>query len=224
MDADEEIFDEILNHVNLEGDFTIMEHGIASGNTLCAILNRLIARNKLPKQVIGFDSFTGLCQEEEGVSRQNDWFPTAFNLLDENLGNKKLSKKASTWNEAYGMLLDRFAEYEKYNIWVKLVKGFYSDTLNRKAVEDYHIRPATFVNIDVDLYISAKQVLEFLFQNKLLANGAIIRYDDWTMRNVEEGVGGESKAHNEIVKKYHANFELIRKSATDAVFRFMGVE
>ncbi len=221
MDQDEQVFDRVLNHVNLDGDFTILELGTASGNTLCAILNMLVSQNKIPKQVIAFDSWEGLPVEDPDTPRQSDWHPSAFNLLYENQNNKKLSKKATTPEEAFQLLLDRFAEYESYGINIQLVKGFYEKTLNEGTLEIYKIKPATFVNIDCDLYISAKQALEFLFKNDLLAEDCIVRYDDWDMIGLREGEAGESKAHNEMVQKYRVSFELIEKGR-DALFKYKG--
>ena len=70
------------------------------------------------------------------------------------------------------------------------------------------MRPALFVDIDCDLYSSAYQGLDWMFQNRLIAQGTIIGYDDWGIR----GDFGEKRAHREIAAKYNATFRAVPKS------------
>ena len=59
-------------------------------------------------------------------------------------------------------------------------------------------RPALYVDIDVDLYSSTYQALEWLAQFGLLVPGTIIGYDDW----VTGGENGEQRAHKDILEKF----------------------
>ncbi len=198
----------------------VFEFGVASGNTLLSILRCFANRGKLPSQIIGFDSFKGLPQEAANIPRSGDWFEGAFNLFHEFKNNNELTQKPNVDNvyDAIQFVKSRFSEYGDL---VQFVIGFYEDSLNKKTIEDFKIKPASFVNIDVDLYISAKQVLEFLLENNLLLEDAVLRYDDWTGTN--EYAGGESLAHKEAIEKYGAVFEGLGTNCPwSRVFRYKG--
>lgn len=79
--------------------------------------------------------------------------------------------------------------------------------MNKDCIQRYNIGKVGFVNIDVDLYSSTCQVLDFLFQNQLLSPGTIIRYDDW--RTGAEWETGNSKAHQEKRNEYNAIFRRV---------------
>lgn len=195
-----------------------MQFGVASGNTLLAILDNFKAIGCLPNRAFGFDSFVGLPDEAQGVPRHNDWVKGAFNLIDEINSNKKIDSETNNIYDALSVLVDRFPQ--EYIEILCFVAGFYSDTLDSGAVKQWDIKPASFVDIDCDLYISAKQALDFIFENHLVADNCIIRYDDWY--GTAEGVGGESKAHYETVEKYNAVFERLPSVGQDAIFRYKG--
>ena len=57
---------------------------------------------------------------------------------------------------------------------VRLVKGLFEDSL--PAFLDEHPEPAAFINIDSDLYSSAKTVLELL--EGRFQNGTILTFDE----------------------------------------------
>jgi len=217
--TNEEYFAGVLDYLTFNKNHSVLEWGTAAGSTLSAILNVLISRNQIPSQVIAFDSFLGLPMEEEGVPKSKDWFPGAFNLLYENQNNNEVQQKANTFSEALIILRDRFRQYEKHNIFVQLVEGFYNDTLNKNTLEQFNIKPAMLIHIDCDLYISAKQALEFCAQNNLFGENCLVEYNDWG--GTRENLGGESKAHYEIVDKYGLKFETIRKGQ-QSLFRYRG--
>eukprot|EP00966_Prymnesium_polylepis_P336814 7391763-Prymnesium_polylepis.1 len=63
-----------------------------------------------------------------------------------------------------------------------LVKGFFNETLSTGAelARRRGMRPALLVDIDADLYTSARQALEFLLDAGLLVPGSFIHYDDFS--------------------------------------------
>jgi hypothetical protein len=69
--------------------------------------------------------------------------------------------------------------------------------LEKDFVKQYDIEPAFYINIDCDLYSSAKQALNFIFDNDLLAVNGLIRYDDY--HAVKDG--GEALAHKELAEE-----------------------
>lgn len=220
MDQDEHTLQELVPYIEFDENGTILEFGVGSGNMGSALLNVIIEANKPIKRYIGFDWFKGLPPECENVPINNHWFVGAFNILDENRSNSKILTKASNEQEAIEMVKERFDSYNKmHGLDIVIVEELY-ENLTQKIIETHSIKPANYISIDCDLYVSTKHALEFIIQNNLISDNCIIRYDDWDM-GIEEGLGGESKAHNEMVAKYGLVFELIRKKlGSDAVFRF----
>lgn len=215
--TDHEVFSKVLDKVNLKNNISIIQFGVASGNTLLAILEVLKDRNITPGQVIGFDSFLGLPRESEGISTHPDWKEGSFNLLYEIKNNTLINKTLYNQDEAIRLVRERFAAWGDL---VEFVIGFYSESLTKEVAQK--IKPASFIDIDSDLYISAKQALEFLLENNLLLEDCIVRYDDWNIPGIDEGEAGESKAHFEAVEKYGVVFEKLDSESHDAVFRYKG--
>lgn len=218
--TDHEIFEKVIKYVKITDTMTVMQFGVASGNTLIAILDSFKKTHFLPIETFGFDSFSGLPKEQDGIPTDSSWIEGAFNLVDEISRNNFYGQKALNRTEGICLLVGRIPKEYLDNLL--FIPGFYSDTLNAETVKDFEIKPASFVDIDCDLYISAKQVLDFLFQNNLLLDGCIVRYDDWNIPGLNEGVAGESLAHFEAVQKYNAVFERLRSADHDAVFRYKG--
>ena len=61
------------------------------------------------------------------------------------------------------------------------------------------------LHVDCDLYQSAKDVLEYVFSQKLVAEGAIILFDDWNCNRASNNLG-ERKVWAETVGKYRVVF------------------
>jgi hypothetical protein len=59
---------------------------------------------------------------------------------------------------------------------VKLVKGYFQDTL-QKFLEEY-LEKVAFIHVDAVLYSSTKCVLDALARNNRLQNGTVIRFDE----------------------------------------------
>lgn len=219
IDLDEVLWSEIVNHINFNDNMTFLEFGVASGNTMVAMLNNLVKINKIPKLVVGFDSFEGLPQEEPGTIRPIEWYKGAFNLQDEMKNNFKITDKPNNFQEAIQKLETRFKDYD---FPIKFIKGFYDSSLTNNIVEQFQIQPACFVHIDCDMYISTKQALDFLARNDLFAKDCLIRYDDWVINGIPEFSAGESKAHLEICTQYWLNLELIENNGNATLFRYKG--
>lgn len=79
------------------------------------------------------------------------------------------------------------------------IKGFYNQTFNHPPImgkekdSTIKITKAAIVHIDCDLYESTKHVLQTLLQNDMLAEGAIIMFDDWN-NNFGSNKYGERRA------------------------------
>jgi hypothetical protein len=128
-----------------------------------------------------FDSFAGLPPEKPGVAVPAVWTHGAFSAP-----RTKLEERIKGLDLADG----GYAIHD----------GWFKDTLKTDLVESGEFKPASYVDIDADLYSSTFEVLDFLFAHKLIRAGTLIGYDDWG--DTEPWVAGESRAHGEIMQKY----------------------
>eukprot|EP00240_Pyramimonas_obovata_P016425 CAMPEP_0118926470 /NCGR_PEP_ID=MMETSP1169-20130426/4141_1 /TAXON_ID=36882 /ORGANISM="Pyramimonas obovata, Strain CCMP722" /LENGTH=264 /DNA_ID=CAMNT_0006868025 /DNA_START=285 /DNA_END=1076 /DNA_ORIENTATION=+ len=113
--------------------------------------------------VWGFDSFTGLPEEQAGVPAITGW--AAGNYAAERFGVSP------------GALEAKLGGPQR----ARFVKGFYNETLTAAAVRGLGrpMRPAVYVDVDCDLYVSTYQALDWMFEHKLIAAGTLVGYDDW---------------------------------------------
>ena len=81
---------------------------------------------------------------------------------------------------------------------VKIIEGFYDQTLNAYQKNKLNIGKAAIVMIDCDLYNSTKLVLEFI--TDLVQDGTILIFDDWFAYKASKN-RGEQKATNEWLEK-----------------------
>ena len=139
----------------------------------------------------GFDSFEGLPQEASGVALEcNAWLPGSFSAADQ-FG-------AYTFGEVKQKILEYLGP--KHADQTQLIKGFFSDSLTPTLKEEKAMQPALLVDVDVDLYISAVQCLDWMLSQELIVVGTVIYYDDVSIIKANEG--GELRAHDEMTDKY----------------------
>ena len=74
-----------------------------------------------------------------------------------------------------------------------MIEGWFKD-LNEETKKLYNIESVALAYIDVDLYISAKQVLNWL--KDLCKSGTILCFDDWIENRPDMG---EHRAFKEFV-------------------------
>ena len=82
---------------------------------------------------------------------------------------------------------------------MRIVKGFYQDTLKDKTTLDLKIDKARVVMIDCDLKESARLALEFIKPS--IQEGTIILFDDYVYFKGDKNKG-EYGAFNDFRKKY----------------------
>lgn len=180
----------------LEGDIYVF--GVFKGQSIAHFLTELDKRKRNFKRILGFDSFEGLPAEDPDVAIYDGHLEGAFKIEDPEgkLGLDDIVK-------CIGKLLRQYPNGEK----VEIVKGFYDQTLTPALVTRLNLKPALFIDIDADLYISTRQLLEFMTENHLIVPGTILYYDDWG--GIPEYTGGESLAHAVWVKNHGAVCELL---------------
>ena len=60
------------------------------------------------------------------------------------------------------------------------MRGFFNESLVQPGlVRQLGKKIAKYVDVDVDLYSSALEVLTFMFESGLVVPGTVIGYDDW---------------------------------------------
>jgi hypothetical protein len=165
----------------------IYEFGVYTGGTLSSIKEQLTKQAIYPNTIWGFDSFEGLPKESKNKKLEGKhWKEGAFSACD----------ALGIWN--WPTLEKTILKTIAYDS-TKLIKGFYQDVLNSDLFQKYAFKPAMFINIDVDLYTSTIDALEWLFKYKIVQEGTLIRYDDIFSISETEG---EIAAHYEMCQKY----------------------
>ena len=137
------------NIENVPGDY--LEFGVYEGTSLkgAATYWKKISKDKI--NFYGFDSFTGMKIEK------GDEHPF-YGTFD--------------YSTDFEIIKKRFKNLPE----VKLVKGFFQETL-KKHPKEYGINKAAVVLIDCDLYSAAKSSFNFI--KDLVSEGAILILDDY---------------------------------------------
>ena len=152
------------------------EFGCHSGRTFSAIVNAFQFLKISNCEFYAFDSFEGLPltnQKDDGI------FKTAtFNTSESDF--IKIVKK----NTGY-----------KLNE-MNTIKGFYNESLNVNLQR--RMPKVGFIHIDVDLFSSTIEVLEFV--KPLIVKGTVIAFDDWYCFPPESGKG-ESAALSKFIEE-----------------------
>ena len=174
-----------------------LEFGVCTGKSMLEY-HWLYASHNIQADFYGFDSFEGL--PEETKDEKSPWVVGEFSM------HKHINPELLT----------------KTNIKIK--DGWYSATLNEELSKELKGKKAGIIHIDCDIYTSTLEVLEYVVQNDLLAEGTILVYDDWgvwrqvNLTEQEEYSLGEGRAHKEVCEKYNLQFDLINKDVVDPTF------
>jgi hypothetical protein len=184
-------------------DKLFLEFGVQFGESIIDFYN-VYTSNNIDADFYGFDAFKGL--PEELFDEYSPWKIGHFGA--EGQIHKDLLSIPS----------------------IKIIKGWFSDTLNKSLLDSFGNKKIGIVHMDQDIYSSTVEVLEYIIQNDLLCDGSLILYDDWgayLMKEKANKLGleeatefsmGQSRAHKEIAEKYDLDFELIRKEVIDPNF------
>lgn len=183
--------------MGVKGD--IAEFGTMTGRTavvLAAAVNECSHNLAYSDQAHGFDK-----------PRQLYLFDSFEGLPDSQHEPDKLSPHVSSgvWGRGTckGLtpqrLLDICSKYlEAARIHV--IQGWFKDTVNISLDS-----VLALVHTDGDLYESAIDALNPLFERKLISEGAIVFFDDWNC-NRADPMYGEKKAWAEMVAKYNIEY------------------
>ena len=144
----------------------------------------------------GFDSFEGLPPESKGIGQRVYGRAAALHGLAAGAFSTGDALKETDPERVYERLRSKI-QYPR----VGFVRGFYSESLTNELFQIMPFQKAFLVDVDVDLYTSTIEALDWMFAHGLIVPGTWIRYDDWF--GTVEYEGGESKAHVEMMEKWH---------------------
>lgn len=168
----------------LEGDY--LEFGTYNGRTFTQAYELSKKYNIRNMRFIAFDSFKGLPKP-----------------------NHKEKMNERFYQGQYSCSKDEFIEILKSSkvdlSKVKIISGYFDDTLNDELKKELKLVNAAIVWIDCDLYESTVPVLEFI--TDIIDNSTFVVFDDWFSFGGNPNMG-EIKAFNEFVKK-HPDIEFI---------------
>lgn len=159
------------------GDY--LEFGVCHGTSMKCMNDALTEAGQSDYRLFGFDSFEGLPPEadtdDEGV-----WSAGQFDS-DEEYTRELLTKGGIDWGRT------------------ELVVGWYSDTLNEQLMTSKDMsRKAGVVMVDCDMYLSAKDSLDFCVE--AMADHAVVFFDDWfSGGDLAERNLGEKRAFDEFL-------------------------
>ena len=90
------------------------------------------------------------------------------------------------------------------NAELTLIPGLVEQTLTKELVSKHNLKPAFYVDMDMDIYSPTKYALSFMIENKIIVEGTIIGFDDWgqCFPTHEIYSFGESRAFKEVSEKY----------------------
>ena len=165
------------------------EFGLLTGSTTGDTVRRLHQAGVAPRHLFGFDSFIGLPSGDKKFRAHQ------FSSIDALHKQNITGSEQVTINDAIEYVRSRI-DFNRTTI----VPGFFSTSLTKELVFAHQMRPAVWVNIDVDLYVSAYQALDWLFANRLVRPGTFLYYDDLYYYPLNSG---EDQAHREISQKYN---------------------
>jgi O-methyltransferase len=157
------------------GDYC--EFGVYRGNTFSLVHKSLSSRFQ-DMRFLAFDSFSGLPK------------PNGHDAQDGYSSNFHESEFACSEEDFMANLRAKQIDLQR----IKVVKGWFSQTLARGKAEEYGIKKIAAAWIDCDLYESTVPVLNFIFPH--VSVGSVIVFDDWRcFRNLPEF--GEQRACRE---------------------------
>lgn len=173
-------------------DGDIYQFGVYSGVSILNILEKYRKFN-IKSNVWGFDSFCGLPKEKNEKVAYKEWKEGEFSSCD----YLDTDNPVFASNSIKNLIQEQFPEYP-----IEMIVGFFCDSLKTCPVEK--MKPASWVDIDVDIYTSTIEAMTFMMDNNLIVPGTLLYYDDWK----DEGFG-EGRAHKEICNKYGLKVQLL---------------
>ena len=159
------------------GDY--YEFGLYKGYTFYTAYRTAMRMGLVQTRFFGFDSFQGLPQVEDMDRAGGRFFKGQFACSREQV-EKSLLKNGLDFNK------------------IRLIEGFYEDTLTDELKNTIEAGPAGVVLLDCDLYSSTNTALSWL--EGLIVDKTVVLFDDWYSFTEGEKYG-QQRALNEFVQR-----------------------
>ena len=196
-----------MNSICLYGDIYVF--GVWSGMSLNFEVKYLENKKIEYRKIFGFDSYEGFPEEED----------QKYNIVGMEKGEFSSSKLYNTTPIQAAKIIKEGINSDQ----LVLVPGYFSDSLTKQLIKKQKMLPASFIDVDADLYSSTQQCLEFMFSNDLIVADTVIYFDD--SGTTDKYKGGESLAWQEIVRKYEVKYTQIftigSQQSVQKVFRIL---
>lgn len=163
----------------LTGDY--LEFGVYDGWSLTAAYHLAKKHGLSDMRFLGFDSFDGLPAMNDVDSYPFQQFTEGQLRCDQATVQRNLRRSGVDLSQ------------------VRLVKGWYRDTLTAESREQLELKQAAVVWIDCDLYESTTQALDFVAP--ALQDGTILVMDDWFLFRAHPE-RGERRAFTEWLERH----------------------
>lgn len=160
-------------------------------------------------------SFQGI--PEESPEENENWRNEKGYKKDFLKGGYSAARALQVYN--LSQLLSNIQARVKYEN-LTFVPGYFNDSLTERFFVEHRPQPALLIDMDADIYISAIQPLDWLFQHKLIVPSTIVRYDDWPRIWATHGPAkgtnmyGQARAHYEISLKYGVRWKLVGRQGS----------
>ena len=185
----------------------IYQFGVYVGGSLL-VIRTAWHLNELPVgNVWGFDSFIGLQTGAIRKGDHSDWADGAYSAADA-LGAKSMhGLKQQILRLLTEQSTTSAAKADWFGKKVGFVQGFFNESLLPGLVQKRKMRPALYVDIDVDQYLPTLQALDWMLSEGLIKPGTYVGYDD--IGSTDKWTAGESRAQLEVAKKHGVRFKLV---------------
>ena len=197
----------------------IYQFGVFTGRSLKPMA-KFSAHYSIGRRIWGFDSFSGLPTDSPVAHKSfKSRRGQAYTDLVKNGGFHPGSFSAMQTVGASSIAGAVKAVYQYVDSdRIRLIPGYFNESLTRSLASSRAMRPAIYVDIDVDIYSATYEALDWLLRSKLIVNGTIIGYDDfnygmpqahgrsWKQIQRSGQLEGEPRAHSEIETKWGVRF------------------
>ena len=165
----------------VDGDY--VEFGVARGTSLIYAYE-ICRKHRLLNNIrfVGFDSFQGF-PAPRGVDRVFERFKQGEVAFPRRIVERNL--------RLYGVNGGR----------IRLIEGWYEDTLTDATRSQLQLEQARVVNIDCDLHDSALAALRFVAPH--LVTGSVILFDDWLCYRADPSKGEQAAAKAWLAENPH---------------------
>lgn len=181
----------------------IYHFGIWFGGSVCELANALSSTGKF--RHLCFDSFEGVPLDSREPLWHPEWHPETGHY---NAYSAKTWMQTSSVEEA----VIKVKQFISSNIDEEflLIPGYYENSLQSSLLKKFKLNPATYIDVDCDIYGSTIECLSFMINNNLIRKGTVIGFDDWKCTpDWENFSSGESRAWKELSMYYNIDWKFL---------------